>query len=445
GDLTADRFIADPYGEPGTRLYRTGDLVRRRRDGVLEYLGRTDFQVKLRGQRIELGEIESVLASAPGVVHAAATVADGPGGSQHLVGYLSGGPGRRPDVETVKSLAEQSLPVYMVPTVWVVLDDITLNSAGKLDRKALPEPDFADIEAEYVAPESDTEVALAQVYADLLGVERVGVTESFFDIGGNSLSAMRLAARAAEVLGVEVSVRDIFDAPSVRELIVATIGRGAALAPITKADPRPARIPLSFAQQRMWFINQLDPALPTYNIPAVLRLTGDLDVAALRQAVIDTVERHEVLRTTFPIADGLPYQRIDDIALFDSRGVWQTVDTDDDLFAAVASGFDVTSGWPIRVALRASVSGDYLLGVVLHHIGADGESMLPLVTDIVTAYTARAQGDSPQWTPLEVQFADFAIWQHEALGSVDDAESVTARQLGYWREQLAGLPDVLEL
>ena len=183
---------------------------------MLEYLGRTDFQVKLRGQRIELGEIESVLASAPGVVHAAATVADRLGGSQHLVGYLSGGPGRRPDVETVKSLAEQSLPVYMVPTVWVVLDDITLNSAGKLDRKRCPEPDFADIEAEYVAPESDTEVALAQVYADLLGVERVGVTESFFDIGGNSLSAMRLAARAAEVLGVEVSVRDIFDAPSVR-------------------------------------------------------------------------------------------------------------------------------------------------------------------------------------------------------------------------------------
>ena len=162
------------------------------------------------------------------------------------------------------------------------------------------------------------------------------------------------------------------------------------------------------------------------------------------QAVIDTVERHEVLRTTFPIADGLPYQRIDDIALFDSRGVWQTVDTDDDLFAAVASGFDVTSGWLIRVALRASVSGDYLLGVVLHHIGADGESMLPLVTDIVTAYTARAQGDSPQWTPLEVQFADFAIWQHEALGSVDDAESVTARQLDTG-EQLAGPPDVLEL
>ena len=444
GDLTADRFIADPYGAPGARLYRTGDLVRRSPDGSIDYLGRTDFQVKLRGQRIELGEIESVLASAPGVVHAAATVADGPGGSQHLVGYLAGRPGQRPDVDAVTEAARRALPVYMVPSVWMVLDDIALNSAGKLDRKALPEPDFASVEAEFEVPVNAAEEAVAAAFADVLGVDKVSVTGSFFDLGGNSLSAMRLAARAGDALGVDISVRDIFESPTVRGLVVVSSGLGVASTPITAVDPRPQRIPLSFAQQRMWFINQFDPAQPTYNIPAILRLRGDLDVPVLRSAVIDVVARQEILRTSFPSEDGSPYQLIGDMAEFDSRGVWRTVDTDEEVLAAAATGFDVTREWPLRVALRGG-DGDYLLAVVVHHIGADAESLAPLVTDIITAYTASLAGQEPRWEAPTVQFADYAIWQHEVLGSADDASSVVGRQLDYWREHLAGLPDVLEL
>ncbi|MCB1297331.1 MAG: AMP-binding protein, partial [Gordonia sp.] len=233
----------------------------------------------------------------------------------------------------------------------------------------------------------------------------------------------------------------------------------AALVPVTVADPRPARIPLSFAQQRMWFINRFDASGATYNIPAVLRLTGagseasgpnvtgELDVDALRQAVIDVLERHEVLRTSFPAENGIPFQQVGDIAEFDDRRIWQIADSVDGVIAAATTGFDVTTQWPIRVRLAQADSAgqEYLLAVVAHHIGLDGESMLPLVTDIVTAYSARTQGDSPSWTPLPVQFADYAIWQHEVLGSADDTQSVIGRQLGYWREQLAGLPDVLEL
>ncbi|MFZ2239141.1 MAG: amino acid adenylation domain-containing protein, partial [Gordonia amarae] len=232
---------------------------------------------------------------------------------------------------------------------------------------------------------------------------------------------------------------------SVRELIAATSGHGATLAPIVAVDPRPQLIPLSFAQQRMWFINRFEPSAATYNIPAVLKLTGALDVDALRQAVIDVVDRHEVLRTVFPARGGVPHQVIGDIADFDNHDVWQVVGTRDELLTSVADGFDVTTEWPLRVRLLPDGDRDFVLALTIHHIAADGESVLPLITDIVTAYTARAQGDSPVWAPLDVQFADFAIWQHEVLGSADDADSVIGRQLGYWRQQLAGVPDVLEL
>ncbi|WP_062393759.1 non-ribosomal peptide synthetase [Gordonia phthalatica] len=443
-DLTAERFVADPFGSAGERLYRTGDLVRWNTAGEIEYLGRTDFQVKLRGQRVELGEIESVLAGAPGVVHAAATVADGPGGSQHLVGYVSGA-GEDVDLDAVQAAAREALPGYMVPTVWMVLDDIALNSAGKLDRRALPEPDFGAVSEEFVEAEGESEAALAAVFAEVLGVDRVSVTESFFDLGGNSLSAMRLAARAGSALGVEVSVRDLFEAPSVRGLIGATAANASTLAPVTAVVPRPERIPLSFAQQRMWFINRFEPGSPVYNLPTVLRLTGPLDPTALRAAVIDVTSRHEILRTNYPAFEGEPYQLVGDVAEFDDRAVWRTVGSEAELVESVMAGFDVASQWPLRVMLFAAAPDEHVLAVVAHHIAVDGESLLPLVTDLLAAYVARSAGSVPEFVALPVQFADFAIWQHEVLGSPEDASSVVGRQLGYWREQLAGLPDVLEL
>ncbi|MCK0438394.1 amino acid adenylation domain-containing protein [Gordonia alkaliphila] len=439
--LTAERFIADPFGEAGARLYRTGDLVRRNSCGDLEYLGRTDFQVKLRGQRIELGEIESVIAGVPGVVHAAAMVATAPAGGEFLVGYVSPA---SVDLDAVKAHVAASLPEYMRPSVWMLLEDVELNSAGKLDRRALPEPDLSSTAVEYVAPEGEAEEALAAVFADVLGVERVGVTESFFNIGGNSLSAMRVVARAGDALGVDLSIRDLFDHQTVRELAAAAADRAPALPPVTAVVPRPETIPLSFAQQRMWFINRLEPDAPTYNIPAALRLSGDVDIAALRSAVADVVRRHEILRTSFPDVAGVPVQVIAPEASVDGDLPWTQVGSVEEFGAAVAAGFDVSRQWPIRAVVFPD-GDDYLFAVVAHHIGADGESVLPLMTDVLTAYAARAAGEVPVFVELPVQFADYAIWQREVLGSPEDADSVLGRQLAFWREALAGVPDVLEL
>ncbi|MYR08758.1 amino acid adenylation domain-containing protein [Gordonia sp. SID5947] len=441
-DLTAERFVADPFGEPGSRLYRTGDLVRVNHQGELEYLGRTDFQVKLRGQRIELGEIESVLAGAPGVVHAVATVVTAPAGGEHLVAYLAGD---AIDVDVIKHDVAQALPEYMRPSVWTVLDDIPRNTAGKLDRRALPEPDFASA-GEFVAPSGALEELVAQVFADVLGVDRIGVTESFFDIGGNSLSATRVVARLAEALDAQVPVRMLFDAPSVRELVALVApGSGQQATSIVAVTPRPDEIPLSLAQQRMWFINRFDPSATTYNIPIVLRLEGDLDAGALRTAMTDVVTRHEILRTTYPERDGIPRQLVHDVDEPGGRPDWAVVDTRADLESAVSRGFDVTSESPVRVRLWSSSADDHILAVVVHHIAADGESIAPLVADVMTAYAARRRGTPADRPALAVQFADYALWQQRELGSPDDPQSVIGRQLDFWGRELAGLPDVLEM
>ncbi|MEZ5210150.1 MAG: non-ribosomal peptide synthase/polyketide synthase [Gordonia sp. (in: high G+C Gram-positive bacteria)] len=442
GDLTADRFVAHPFGAPGDRLYRTGDLVRWTTGGEIEYLGRTDFQVKLRGQRLELGEIEAVLAAAPGVVKAAASVVRDPGGAEHLVAYLSPG---TVDPAAVERAAAAALPSYMVPTVWTVLDDLAVNSAGKIDRRALPAPDLTRVDGEYVAPVGGRETAVAAAYAEVLGLDRVSVTASFFDLGGNSLSAMRLAARAGAVLGVSVGVRDLFVAPAVRALVELVAGRGAGLEPVTAVAPRPERLPLSFAQQRMWFINRFDAMSPAYNIPAVLRLRGRLDAHALRAAVVDVVERHEVLRTVFPSVDGEAVAVIGAPGTVADRLDWQVVDGQDAIIEAVQAGFDVTAQWPLRVRLWPVAEDDHVLAVVLHHIAADGESLRPLVTDLVVAYAARSAGTAPQFTPLAVQFTDYALWQRRVLGAADDPSSVLGRQLAFWTERLAGLPEVSAL
>ncbi|WYY18776.1 non-ribosomal peptide synthase/polyketide synthase [Gordonia malaquae] len=431
-DLTAERFVANPFSEDGDRLYRTGDLVRWDA-GRIEYLGRTDFQVKLRGQRLELGEVEAVVASAPGVVHAAATVVN-TGAGQVLVGYIAPS---TVDLDAVIATVDQALPEYMRPTHWVSIDAMPLNSAGKVARRELPEPEFGTVDA--VEPATADEATIAQVFAEILGLETVSVTASFFDLGGNSLSATRIAARVGEALGVDVSVRDVFDAPSVRELATAVAGLAPALPPVTAVSPRPAHIPLSFAQQRMWFINQFDPDVATYNIPSVMRLRGRLDDAALRAAFVALVERHEILRTTFPSVDGTPAQVIHPVGDIAAKLDFEVVASRAELEAAVGTGFDVTVDWPLRVRIWHVSADECVLAVVAHHIAADGESTAPLITDVLTAYAGAP------FSPLDVQFADYAIWQHESLGDPSDTTSVAGRQLDYWRTQLAGLPDVLDL
>ncbi|MGW4633965.1 amino acid adenylation domain-containing protein [Nocardia sp. NPDC004415] len=447
-DLTSDRFVANPF-EPGARMYRTGDLVVWRTPAddthVLEYLGRTDFQVKFRGQRIELGEIETALLAQPEVSQAVAIVADSAAGEQ-LVAYVVPKPGAEIEQAPLLAAIGESLPKYMIPAALVSLAEFPLNTSGKLDRKALPAPTFTA--GEFRAPATPAEEIVAGVFAELLGMGRVGADDDYFALGGNSLMATRAIARINEALDADITIRDLFEAPTVTAL-AARIGAAAGAArPALVAAERPQRIPLSLAQQRMWVLNQLDPASGSYNIPFALRLTGELDVAALDAAVLDVLGRHESLRTRFPAVDGNPVQEIRTVAEVLPDGL--AVETTTEVLTRVAelaeAGFDVTKDVPLRVRLLTDGSAaDWLLVFVVHHISADGASLAPLARDLMTAYVARARQQAPAWTPLPVQYADFALWQREVVGADDEPGSGAAAQLDYWREQLAGLPPLLEL
>ncbi|MFT4088793.1 MAG: amino acid adenylation domain-containing protein, partial [Gordonia sp. (in: high G+C Gram-positive bacteria)] len=439
--LNATRFVADPFGAPGARMYQSGDVAVFRK-GSLEFIGRADNQVKLRGYRIELGEVEAGLLAAEGVDAVAATVKQRAGFPDQLVGYVVGS--TTLDVNEIRRVAGTKVPDYMVPDVVMVLDSLPLNVNGKLDRKALPDPVIAQA-GEVVVPANETERLLAEIVREVLGVEQVSVTASIFDMGGNSLLAARIVGRACEVLGVDVNMRDVFAHPTVRGLAAQVGDMGTGLPPLVAPDVRPDRLPLSYAQERMWFINRFDPVAPTYNIPVVLRVGGALDLAALKTAMVDVVERHEVLRTTFPGVDGVPVQVISPAAGVVADLDWREVQTEAEFVAAASEGFDVTRQWPVRVVVRRTGDAEHLVAVVVHHIAADGESMLPLVSDLVVAYDARSGGSAPDYSPLTLQFADFALWQRGALGAVDDENSVLGRQLAYWRKTLAGAPGVLEL
>uniref|UniRef100_UPI0005AA053F non-ribosomal peptide synthetase n=1 Tax=Gordonia alkanivorans TaxID=84096 RepID=UPI0005AA053F len=443
--LTATRFVADPFGPEGSRMYQTGDVAIVR-DGSLEFLGRSDSQVKLRGFRIELGEVEAALLAHPGVNAAAASIYERDGHAAQLVGYVVGAAadGGALDGQEVKTSAAAKVPDYMVPDIIMVLEQLPLNVNGKLDRKALPSP-VIEARAEYEAPADDTERTLVEVFTDVLGLEDISVTESVFDVGGNSLVAAQIVGRACEVLNVDLNLRDLFEAPTVRGLAARVKDAAPGLDPIIPADPRPDVIPLSFSQQRMWFINQFDPTLPTYNIPVLLRITGDLDVDALRAAVVDLIDRQDVLRTVFPATDGQPSQVIMPLAQAESVLDWTVTDSSEDFESAVSAGFDVAKQTPIRVAVLRNDTDETIVGVVVHHIAADGESMRPLVADLLTAYTARVESRSPEFAPLAVQFADFALWQHRVLGDTTDPTSLVAAQLRFWTDRLADLPDVIDL
>lgn len=456
--LTASRFIADPFGAPGDRLYRTGDRARWGSCGELEYLGRADFQVKVHGKRIELGEIEQTLL-ADAAVGAAVVILDPE--TQALVAYVRLSrwvPTDRTAGQGLRHWCARRLPAYMVPAVVMVLDEIPRTPAGKVDRAALPAPEFVPTgAADYVAPSSPVEKALVALLNDLLGRERIGVLDNVFHLGADSLTAARLAARAHSLAGLDLSLRAIFDSDSVREL-------AAAATPVAPHDMRPAltpvarpdRIPLSFAQTRLWFGNRIDPRSPIYNMPGAVRLPADADVDALEAAVTDLLARHESLRTRYPAVDGEPRQEIQSVgerlaALRRFRV------TEEAAFAALAAeaslGFDVTAAPPVRFTL-ITIADDaaghgpgtgHLLVVVLHHIAGDGGSLVPLVTDLLSAFAARSAGRAPTWDPLPVQYADYALWQRRIFGDADDPGSRLARELAFWTGELAGLPERMEL
>ncbi|MFC3965951.1 non-ribosomal peptide synthetase, partial [Nocardia jiangsuensis] len=446
-DLTADRFVANPLGTDGARMYRTGDLVAWTPDGELEYLGRTDFQVKLRGLRIELGEIEQALAGLDEIAQAVVVVRGDQHTGDQLVAYVIPAAEQRIDTEVVREELGRRLPAYMVPALLIALDEFPLNASGKLDRRALPAPVFEA--AVFRAPTTPVEEIVADVFADVLGVARAGLDDDFFALGGNSLSATQVAARLAAALDTDIGVRELFEASTVAALAAraesrAGAGSRAALVP----QPRPERVPLSLAQQRMWFLNRFDPESSVDNIPAAVRLSGLLDRQALQIAVADVLARHESLRTYYPELDGAGFQRVvptGQVIPDLSPAEVTEAELPRRIAEFVRTAFDVTVEVPFRARLFEVSPTEHVLALVVHHISADGFSMGPLTRDVMTAYGARVDGGEPAWRPLDVQYADFALWQRAVLGREDDPESVIAAQIGYWTEALRGLPEQLDL
>ncbi|GAA1124299.1 hypothetical protein GCM10009577_54500 [Streptomyces javensis] len=445
--LSASRFVADPFAGDGSRMYRTGDLARWTVAGLLEYLGRADDQVKIRGFRIETGEIAAVLSACRGVADCAVVARDDVGGERRLVAYVvPQDPNDPPEPGPLRDALAASLPDYMLPSAFVVLDALPLNASGKLDRKALPAPEYAPVAAGRAAGTPREEI-LCGLFADVLGVPAVGVDDNFFDLGGHSLLAARIVNRIRSVLAVELSVRTLFEAPTVAALARTLDGEAAARLPLT-ARERPEVLPLSFAQRRLWFLSRMEGPSATYNVPVVLRLSGELDRAALERALGDLIGRHESLRTVFPETDGSPRQQVwePDAVRIPLTVVETTEDAlPEQLEATVTRGFDLTIQLPLRTTLFALGGSEYVLALVIHHIATDGWSTAPLVRDLSAAYTARADGRAPAWEPLPVAYADYTLWQRDHLGDEDDPESLASRQLAYWRGALAGLPDELTL
>ncbi|GAA1797265.1 amino acid adenylation domain-containing protein [Actinomadura chokoriensis] len=440
--LSAERFVADPFGAPGDRMYRTGDLARWRPDGTIEYLGRADDQVKIRGFRVEPGEIENVLAGCPGVAQAAVVVREDRPGDKRLAAYLVG-----PDADAaaVRRYAAERLPDYMVPSL-TVLDALPLTVNGKLDRAALPAPDAGAAAGR--APRTPQEEILCGLFAEILGVPRVGVDDGFFDLGGDSLTATRLVGRVRSALGAELPVRALFEAPTVAGLAERLAdAAGDVRPPLVRAE-RPGVVPLSYAQQRLWFLNRFEGASATFNLPIALRLNGVLDLDALREALADVVARHESLRTIFPDGSGTARQLVLEPAA--ARPRLDVTETGEPglpmaLAAEAGRGFDLSVEPPLRARLFALGGDAHVLMLVLHHIAADGWSMAPLARDVILAYASRAEGRAPQWAPLPVQYADYTLWQRELFGSEDDPGSLISWQIAYWRDALAGLPEELRL
>ncbi|MEV5243627.1 amino acid adenylation domain-containing protein, partial [Streptomyces cinnamoneus] len=439
--LTAERFTADPHSATGQRMYRTGDIARWTDEGTLQYLGRADDQIKLRGQRIELGEIENALTTHEHIGQAAAAVRN-----ERLVAYLVPAPGHTVDTDALRAHVATVLPEYMVPAAFVTLDELPLTANGKLDRKALPAPDFA-ARTTSRGPRNDREATLCALFADVLGLDTIGIDDSFFELGGHSLLATRLISRIRTALGAELAVRAVFETPTVAALAERLDTAGTSRQALTLME-RPDEIPLSAAQRRLWFINRLEGPSATYNIPLAARLLGAVDVEALQAALIDVVTRHESLRTVFPDTDGRPRQLV--LPLEQARPeLVITKVTADELDKQVSDtaqqGFDLAHDLPLRARLFRVAEDDHVLVLVVHHIAGDGWSMAPLSRDLSGAYAARAAGRAPEWQPLPVQYADYTLWQRDVLGDDNDPDSPMAGQVEYWRKALAAIPEELPL
>ncbi|HYG62726.1 MAG TPA: amino acid adenylation domain-containing protein, partial [Thermoanaerobaculia bacterium] len=444
--LTAERFVPDPYAaEPGERLYRTGDLARHLTDGAIEFLGRIDFQVKIRGLRIELGEIEAALSAHPQVREAAVLVREDRPGEPSLVAYVAAHAEVSP--EALRSWLRGRLPEAMVPSAFVLLDSLPLTPNGKLDRKALEKiapvrPDHDRLDA-YVAPRTPAEEVLAGIFAEVLRLERVSVEDGFFDLGGHSLLATQVISRVREAFGAELPVRELFEEPTAAGLAgrLALLRDSTLAAPPIVSVPRPhgedGELPLSFAQQRLWFLERLAPGSPAYNVPLAVRISGPLSLRLLAQALEEVARRHEALRTTFAEREGHPVQVIAPLLrvpleVVDLSGLPPAQRETELVRRATAEAllpFDLEAGPLVRAALLRLAGEDHALLVTMHHIVTDGWSMGIFLRELTALYGGR------ELPVLPVQYADFAAWQRAWLTG-----DVLAAQLGYWRQRLSGAP-----
>ncbi|MGZ2356975.1 amino acid adenylation domain-containing protein [Streptomyces sp. 372A] len=445
--LTATRFVADPFAGDGARMYRTGDLVRQDADGTVRYVARADQQIKLRGHRIEPAEIETVLRDHPAVRAACVLVREDLPGDRTLTAYVVLAPGESPDPGLLAAHVGRLLPAYMVPAVVQPQDALPLTPNGKIDRAALPAP-TAPRTAAGRAPRSAMEEILAGLFADVLGVDRVGTDDSFFALGGHSLLATRLVGRIRTALHTETDIRTLFEHPTVATLATALEGAEGGTRPALVPQPRPAELPLSYAQQRLWFLHRLDGPSATYNIPLAVRIEGPLDADALCTAVADVIARHTALRTVFPEGEGGPCQHItapgDVVIPFAMESV-EEAKLRHRVAAATAEAIDIERSLPLRATLLRLAPDAHVLVLVVHHIAADGTSLAPLAHDLGLAYRARARGEAPPWAPLPVDYADHTLWQRDLLGDEKDPDSLVCRQLSHWRHALDGLPEAIEL
>jgi amino acid adenylation domain-containing protein len=453
-ELTTEKFIPNPFSNvPGARLYKTGDLARYLTDGNIEYLGRLDDQVKIRGFRIELGEIEAVLGQHPAVRKTVVIVREDIPGNKRLVAYVVVNQLTAPTIPQLQQFLKQKLPEYMVPSAIVLLDALPLTPNGKIDRRALPAPDAvrSEGEAAYAAPRTPVEEMLAGIWADVLGVNQVGIHDNFFELGGHSLLATQLVSRLRDTFCVELPLRGLFESPTVVELAerIEAVHRSELdlQAPPLLPVSREGKLPLSFAQTRLWFLEQLQPG-SAYNIAAAVRLMGSLHVAALEQSLNEIVQRHETLRTTFTTLSGEPVQVIAPVLalslpLVDLRQLpeaQQELEVERLASEEAQRPFDPSIGPLLRATLLQLGEAEHVLLLTMHHIVSDGWSMGVLIRELAALYQAFSTGNPSPLPELPIQYADFAHWQHQWLQG-----EVLETQLVYWQQQLAGAPAVLEL
>ena len=448
-ELTAERFVPDALsGVPGERLYRTGDRVRFLADGNIEFIGRFDYQVKVRGFRIELGEIENVLAGHDAIKEAIVEMRGEVSEEKWLVAYVVNKPDAELSPEELREYLSARLPDYMVPNSFVMLERMPLTNNGKVDRKALPEPDSlrSELGAGYVMPHTQVEQQLSEIWSSILDVEGIGVNDNFFELGGNSLLATQFVSMVREQFYIELPLRVIFDSPTIAgiaEHIDATAQHESSALVIAPAA-REVDLSLSFAQRRMWFLNQLEPESAYYNVPLAMRLTGRLDTDALEKAINEVIRRHEVLRTSFTTAGGKPVQVIHEIVhlgltIEDISGAGE--ERAGELAAEEsAKPFDL-SRWPLlRIRLLKLGPENHVALLTVHHIVSDGWSMGVLVREVAALYEAYIEGKTSPLPELPLQYVDFAVWQQEWMRG-----NVLEDLLGYWRQQLDGAPTTLDL